>query len=478
MTSNTPVLEVKNLFFKYPSGDYVLRGLNLVVDKGEHVLIIGDTGSGKTTLARVLTNTAPTIYGGHVEGLIKIMGKRLDELNSDEPRREIFLIGQNPYLFFVEPLVREDLYNYALRVHRNHEHAEKALRKAIESTGIHKLVDKYFYELSGGEARRVQVAKSLISDPALLLFDEPLMWLDDKGVNDFLNLLRLMRNLGKSVIVFEHRFLSLMRSFDKVYLLSKGRLHDVTELAWRLIKKPYSPRTDPNQRRSSDENAEVILEAIDIHHVYNGNSVLRGINLKIRRQDFILIYGLNGSGKTTLLKILAGYLKPSKGTVKKHCDIIYIPQNTILFFTEETIEKEVNEICKTRNLGDNCVREGLRILGELGFDVHQSPFNLSHGQMVKLAVTLAQLTRAKLILLDEPFSGLTYVDRVKLLEHLKRLGITVVLTVSNLDAYQEEYWTKTYSLDNGLLVEINLNKFFSLDRAAWLYEELKNGVSD
>jgi energy-coupling factor transport system ATP-binding protein len=98
--------------------------------------------------------------------------------------------------------------------------------------------------------------------------------------------------------------------------------------------------------------------------------------------------------------------------------------------------------------------------------------------MVKLAVTLAQLTRAKLILLDEPFSGLTYVDRVKLLGHLRELGITVVLTVSNLDAYQEEYWTKTYRLDNGLLVEFKPDKLFSLDRAAWLYEELKNGVSN
>jgi len=106
-----------------------------------------------------------------------------------------------------------------LKIYKTSEKAERAVRKVVEATHIYNLVDKYFYELSGGEAKRVIVARALIAEPEILLFDEPLMWLDDRGVSDFLDLLKLLRYLGRTVLVFEHRFLPIIREFDRVFLL-------------------------------------------------------------------------------------------------------------------------------------------------------------------------------------------------------------------------------------------------------------------
>lgn len=485
MENSNPILEVRNLYFKYPGKDFILSNLNLALDKGEHVLIIGDTGSGKTTLARVLTKIAFTIYGGEARGIIKIRNKNILEISDDELYETIHIIGQNPYTYFTELIVRDDIYNYALRVHKTEDKAKKSFRKVVEATGVHKLLNRYFYELSGGEARRILVAKALISDPEILVFDEPLMWLDEKGVNDFVELLKLLRFLGKSIIVFEHRFIPLLREMDKVYVLKNGKLADVTELAIKLSKIRLEAENGSFNisakytREYSNNYGEKLIEALNVKFSINGVNILKNINLSIHEKDLVLIYGLNGSGKTSLLKILAGYLKPATGTVKRYCNIMYIPQNITLFFTEDTVKSEIHEICKNRKLDNSCIEEGIKKVKHLNIDINESPFNLSHGQMVKLAVTIANLSKARLLLLDEPFSGSTYSDRVKLLNYLKESGISALITTSNIDAFHGNIWSRIYRLEDGVLSELKTGQYsYTLEHAYRLYEEIKNGASN
>jgi energy-coupling factor transport system ATP-binding protein len=470
------VLSIRDLWFRYPGGDWVLRGLDLVVEKGEHVLVVGETGSGKTTLARAIMGTGVLVYGGELRGDIRLLGKSVFEYGAEELGKSVHYIGQNPYLFFTEPLVRDDLYSYALRVHRNSESAAKAFAKAIEAAGIHEHVYKYFFELSGGEARRVLVAKSLIADPVLLIFDEPLMWLDDRGVADFVELLSLLRRLGKSVVVLEHRFLPIYRRFDRVLLLRSGALINVTDALHRyaraLATEPGGTGSTNGRAESSGEKGEVVLRAANLHYDYNGKPVLRGVSLEVSKREKVLICGANGSGKTTLLKVLSGYLKPKKGVVEKKGGAIYVPQNIALFYTEETVEKEIKEVCRARRLGQGCVEEGLKRASRLGIPLDQSPFNLSHGQMVKLAVELALVAGSSVVLLDEPFSGLTYRDRLELLEHLQRVDLGVVLATSSRDVTSKKWWSRAYRLEGGVLSEIELSVYSELTYASRLYEEV------
>lgn len=469
------VLEVADLWFRYPSGDWVLRGLSLSVGRGECVLIVGEAGSGKTTLARVITGSAKLIYDGHLRGRVVVNGVSLE--GAEALARRVALIGQNPYLYFTEPLVYHDLYSYALRVCGSAEGAAEAVERAAEAARAQGLMGKYFFELSGGQAKRALVAKALISDPPLFIFDEPLMWLDDLGVRDFVDLLGVLRALGKSVIIFEHRFMPLIGRVDRVYVLKGGRLRRVDDRLRAAGEAGHEAHSDFGYspcRGALSDNEEALLEAVGVYFKYrNSDYVLRDVNLRLRKGDLVLVYGLNGQGKTTLLKVLAGYLKPSRGRVKRRADAIYIPQNIVLFYTEGTVEKEVVEICKARGMGGPRIKLGLEAVRRLGIDPLQSPFSLSHGQMVKLAFELACASNAEILLLDEPFSGLTYRDRLGLLRHLAEGGATAIVATSNLDAVESPYWTKLYKIESGRLVELgSASPSSSLAYASKLYEEI------
>lgn len=470
------VLEIADLWFKYPDGDWVLKGLDLSVGRGKHLLIIGETGSGKTTLARIITRSAKLIYDGYLRGYVSINGVNLEEY-AEAFINHVALIGQNPYLYFTEPLVYHDLYSYALKIHGNVERAVETLNKVVRDAEIQDLMEKYFFELSGGQAKRVLVAKALISDPSLFLFDEPLMWLDDLGVKDLIDLLGTLKALKKSVIIFEHRFIPLIEHVDEIYVLKNGRLIHVDNrlhIVEKARHKVYQ-NFDCNSSYGASNNGgrDVILEAMEVYFKYgDGDYVLRDVNLRLRKSDVVLIYGLNGQGKTTLLKVLAGYLKPSRGRVVRKTDVIYIPQNVVLFYTENTVEKEVLEICKARGIQKPHIKLGLEAVKRLGIDPIQSPFNLSHGQMVKLAFELARISNAEVLLLDEPFSGLTYRDRLALLRHLAESNATAVVATSNLDAIESPYWTKLYKIESGMLMELSPVSSPSLLHVSKLYEEI------
>lgn len=191
----------------------------------------------------------------------------------------------------------------------------------------------------------------------------------------------------------------------------------------------------------------------------------------------MLIYGENGSGKTTLLKILAGYMKPTKGLIVRRARVIYIPQNILLFFHEPTIHDEIVEICKNTTQGSKCIEEGYKLIRDLDISADQSPFNLSHGQMVKLAVSLAHIARADLILMDEPFSGITYIDRAKLVEYIGKSSVPVVVTTSDLDAVYTGIWSTMLHLEDGVLKPlVNPRTYYTLQYAAYVYEVIKNSV--
>ena len=467
------VIEARDLWFRYPRGDWILRGVDLYVKRGEHVLIVGDTGSGKTTLVRAITGLGSLVYGGEVKGYVKILGRDISEYTTSDLFRAVGVVGQNPYLYFTDLHVYRDLYNYALRVYGDSSRASRALRKIVEMFTLHSLLNRYFFELSGGEAKRVVIAKTLIADPPVLLLDEPLMWLDEYGVNDVVEVLGVLRRLGKSVIVFEHRFTPILDHFDRVLVIREGRLREVTISVKRLLSRRERDLSFEKRVLEPSLERDFVLKAISVHHYFDSKLVLQDVNITVRSGDKILIYGANGSGKTTLLKILAGYLKPSRGRIERHADAVYIPQNIVLFYTEETVKREVEEMCKSRHRGTSCAEEGLKSARTLGIDPSVSPFNLSHGQMVKLAVVLAVISGADLLLVDEPFSGLTYLDRLKLVRELTKLNRAVVLVSSWLEPVTVPGWNAVFKLEDHVLRPLNTVKLtYTLEELAEVYSKL------
>ncbi|MCX8185129.1 MAG: ATP-binding cassette domain-containing protein [Sulfolobales archaeon] len=463
---STRPLVVKNLWFRYPtSSNWVLRGVNLSVGPGEVVLIVGASGSGKTTLLRSLTGVGSWIYRGEAVGEVLLGGRRIEELAIEDLRRLVQVVNQNVYTHFIEHVVKSDLYNTSIAIH-GVDRGRKMFWKVVNIFKLEKLLKKKFFELSGGQLRRAAIAKAMLWDPSVVILDEPLMWLDDEGLEEVRELITTLKSMGKSIVIFEHRFVSLLKLASSVYLLKSGVLKMMNHEQLRYprdISLKVLVKSDEDTGVGSLDSYVELLGVRDVWFKYDRSEdwLLKGVNLTASsRNSTIAIYGLNGSGKSTLLKLIAGYLSPSKGRIERSSRIktIYIPQNIYLFFTEESLKREFEVTCSKYLEREICLEIGVKKLRSLGVDVEldASPFNLSWGQAVRAAISIATSVGSDtILLLDEPFTGLTYADRLSLASLLNSINSPKVITVSNRETISLIQPAKIYEIRSGLLFDFN-----------------------
>jgi energy-coupling factor transport system ATP-binding protein len=436
------VLRVRGLRVRYAGGDWVLKGLNFELGKGEVVLIIGESGSGKTTFVRAITGLAGRVYNAVVEGYIEISGKPLAEWGWEEVRDKIGVVLQNPRATLVYPIVYDDLISHAYSIYGSADSAERALSNATKLLRISHLLNKHVDQLSGGELRRVSIAKALLSNPEVIVLDEPLMWLDDKGMEEVRKTIEILKLHEISVVVLEHRYRSLVEVADRMLRLESGVLAP--------IESPLEVGggfTTLKQAATTQEERDPVLEVRNVE-VKVGELVLKDISLRISRGEKVVIYGGNGSGKTTLLRVITGVIKPAKGVVKRRGGILYIPQIPYLYFTESSLVDEL----KLAGLPD----AGKASTGKTRFDLDRSPFSLSWGEALEFIVEMALESRSELVLMDEPFSGLSYTSRKTLGGRLLASPKAVVVTASNRENLEFLAGFKLLELKEGRLVEKGL----------------------
>jgi len=475
LISTKNIIEIKDLWFRYKNSEWILKNLKLAIAKGELVLIIGSSGAGKTTLTRVLTGSALYIYGGEIKGYIKINGRDISYLSIEELRSIIQVINQNPYTHFIYPRIIDDLVNYAYTFYKDLSKAVNTVKEVSRWLNIEGVLEKNIFEVSGGQCKKIAIAKALIPNPEILIMDEPLMWLDDNGYRELINILKMFKEMGKTIILLEHRFLPLLGYVDNIYRFIDGNLEKIQPKDIAILKdvenmvsqiKIYKRDTISNTYRYRDNinNYDVVLTNIWFRFQYS-DWILKNIDIAIPRNRTVIIYGLNGSGKSTLLKVIAGYLKPQRGFIKRFGKAIYIPQNVSLFFTEESIYSELKNICLRSLDRDICVEKGIELLKSYGFDdIDKTPFTLSWGQQIKLAVLLSLIGRYDILILDEPFTGLSYIDRLRLVEFLYRIPYTKIIAISSLEslALLARNCNTIYMLSDGVVkpIDIEFNKMF------------------
>jgi energy-coupling factor transport system ATP-binding protein len=456
MLGDEAVVKVKGLWLRYRgNSDWVLRSLNLTVLQGEFTLIIGASGSGKTSLIRALIGVAQNVFGAETLGEVELCSKRLEEMTVDEVQRCVQVVNQDPLTHFLDPLPYDDLLSYAERFYG--EKAEDVVTNVLKLLNINDIAEKPITALSGGQLRRLAIAKALIPNPRVLIFDEPLMWLDEEGVELFRKTLKTLRMLRKSVIIAEHRFLRVLDLVDTVYRLELGELKrvDIGMLSSKLHRiRSSSCCTDAQESKDSDGSCEAVVELHNVWYRYGDSPwILKGVSLRVCKGDTIVIFGNNGSGKSTLLRLIAGVIKPVSGSVKVYGDLIYIPQMPYLFITEDSIINEVKSLCKARRLGEDCIRRCVETLKLFGYnDLDKLPLHLSWGQLTRLATLLGYSVTRGAILLDEPFTGSSYPEALRLAKLLNSLrDVAKIVTVSSEDHLRFFAHGKLFRLQNGVL---------------------------
>ncbi len=216
------LIEVKDLHFAYGQHQ-VLKGINLNVPRGKIVGIMGVSGSGKSTLLRH--------FGGQLrpqQGSVSFMGKVVHELSNDELYEMRLKLGM---MFQVSGLFTDisvfDNMAFPLREHTklSEESIRDLVLMKLNAVGLRNARDLMPSELSGGMERRVALARATVTDPELIIYDEPFAGLDPISLNTIANLIRKLNDaLGVSSVVVTYDLSESLKIVDYVYFIHGGKV--------------------------------------------------------------------------------------------------------------------------------------------------------------------------------------------------------------------------------------------------------------
>ncbi|TDJ05776.1 MAG: ABC transporter ATP-binding protein [Deltaproteobacteria bacterium] len=206
------------------NSNYVLKGINLGIKKGENLCILGGSGSGKTVILKELCGLINVD-----KGKILIEGEDITALNEDETirvRKKIGMLFQGSALF--DSL---DVYeNIAFPIRQNFNYSEDKIKSIVQEnlniTGLGRIEDKYPSDLSGGMKKRVALARALAMKPKILLYDEPTTGLDPTNIKRINQLIRDMQaKFGITAIIITHDIISsAFEVSDKIAFLYEGKI--------------------------------------------------------------------------------------------------------------------------------------------------------------------------------------------------------------------------------------------------------------
>ena len=264
------ILETQNLTYKYSVGTpfekVAIEDINISVEKGDFIGIIGHTGSGKSTLVQHLNGLLkPT------SGTILLDGKDIhsDKNFTRQARFKVGLCFQYPEYQLFENTVYEDIAFGPKNMKLSKEEVKERVLRAAEFVGVRNdMLQKSPFDLSGGEKRRVAIAGVMAMQPEILILDEPSAGLDPKGRKVISEMIEQYRkNTGSTVIVVSHSMEDVAESADKVLVMNKGKVEyfasvdevfsnaehlveiglnvpEITKVFLALKKQGYDVRTD------------------------------------------------------------------------------------------------------------------------------------------------------------------------------------------------------------------------------------------
>lgn len=220
------LLEVKNVKKIYTTrfgSNQVeaLRDVNFTVERGEYVAIMGESGSGKTTLLNILAALdKPT------EGKVYLKDRDLGKLKEKEiatfRRQNLGFVFQDFNLLDTFSL-KDNIFLPLVLSGKKYPEMEKRLNPIAEKLGIEKLLEKYPYEVSGGQKQRAAIARALITKPQLILADEPSGALDSKAADSLMNLFTTINQEGQTIVMVTHS-VKAASSAKRVLFIKDGKV--------------------------------------------------------------------------------------------------------------------------------------------------------------------------------------------------------------------------------------------------------------
>lgn len=470
------ILDIKGLSFTYNAASApTLKDISFSVNEGEFIVLCGATGSGKSTLLRLLKPQLTPL--GTSTGSVNFLGKPIAESAS---AADIGFVMQRPEQQIVTDKVWHELAFGLENMGIRQQDIARRTAEMASYFGIEDKFDKNTADLSGGQKQLINLASVMVTEPKLLILDEPTAQLDPITASEFINTVKkLNRELSLTVIIAEHRLEEVIPLCDRLMIIEDGRIiasgepksvisaiYDRADImagmpaaarisaylgerdcalsvreGRELVRSYNNDKTAPEAERS-EKQKNTVLEFKDVYFRYERAlpDVLKGLNFSVNEGEIFCILGGNGSGKTTALGAAAGILRPYAGTIRvfgkklkeyknqslyKEC-LALMPQDIQTVFLRNTVREEMEDAGAD--------------LASLPYDLtpllDMHPYDLSGGEQQLAALAKVLALKPKILLLDEPTKGLDAASKSRiraLLRELADSGITIVTVTHDVE---------------------------------------------
>ena len=216
------IIQTENMCYTYPDGTSALNDINLEINKGDRVAIIGSNGAGKSTLFLHFNGILkPT------SGLIRIYGDefKYDKKDLMKIRQKVGIVFQNPDDQLFAPTVVEDVAFGPMNLELSKKEVDDRVSEALEMVEMTGLEKKAPHHLSGGQKKRVAIAGILAMKPEIIVLDEPTTGLDPRGVKQIMNILyKLNQDEDISIIISSHDVEMVTEFADKIFVVNEGQI--------------------------------------------------------------------------------------------------------------------------------------------------------------------------------------------------------------------------------------------------------------
>lgn len=499
------IIEIKDLTFTYPGADApTLNHLELNIEKGDFIAILGNNGCGKSTLCKVMNGLIPHFITGKLEGCIWVNGIDTKTVEIGDLAKTVGYVYQDFENQIVRPTVLDDA-SYACMNYAMPDYLERG-KKALQDCGLKGKDDEYIWQLSGGQTHLLALAGAVSLEPDVLILDEPIAQLDPKHADLIYGILKdLNKRLGKTIIVIEHHTEYIADYCKHVVLLKKGhvewllptkealdRVEDLQEsnifppqvtLAANELKKQgklekecilpstisdgknvfknlrfVKPEIHENRSRGGDVSVSFKDVSVSYRSVKGEpKKIYEQMNLELLKGEKIALIGSNGAGKSTMMKLMTGLIKPNVGEImlkgvsvqdtkperlSKYVSMVY--QNPEDMFIKDSIEADIAYAMQVREV-ENWKEKTADLLERFRLTElkNQDGRLLSGGQMRRASLAIGVALNPEILLLDEPTANLDIATRKEIMKTLKDMvDVTDTVMIATHDMQLVSEWAE------------------------------------
>lgn len=452
------VVSIRNVSFSYQEdlSEHGISDISLEIQRGDCILLCGKSGSGKTTITKLVNGLIPHFETGQKTGTVLLKGMETDQMPMYQIALKVASVFQDPKSQFfnidAEDEIVFSLENQGVPLSL----VEERLETTVRELQISALMQKKLFEMSGGEKQIIAFACAYALNPDIVVLDEPSSNLDMEAMQVIREILVKMKRQGKTIIIAEHRFSYLRELIDMAVYVDKGQIQAcyTAEQFYSLSEQErksmglrrLSPYTVVSVARSFSQAPKAAVHSLELKNIevaFGKHTILENVSFSLKSGDIAAIVGKNGVGKTSLCRAICGFLEGRHGKILmdgialKKCQrlkksYIVMQDTNYQLFAESVLDECL--------LGNPLVSEqrAIEILEQLELKDYCTahPQSLSGGQKQRLAVAVAILAGKEILIFDEPTSGLDY-DNMKrvsgLIKKISDMGMIVLIVTHDLE---------------------------------------------